>query len=432
MRYRWLGFSFVVICFIVPAKGGLFLAPAVCRAPSAQAPPQPGPREGMLSVTEFLPKGYVTDGSVSYQAELQKAIDAAASAGRTLVFPRMVYRLDETGLRLRSHLTLWLEGAVFQLDAKCRKDGQAFAGDGVTDVQFLGGEIAGRNNVWPEGVNVRGIKITGKSRNIRIRAMHLHGLSSNGIGLFGTAGQPIRDVWVSDVVVENCCNRYGDYLSKRPGPEKGSVREDQGLIACYFVEDFVVRGCRLEKSRSDGTHFYRCRRGQFVHNKVYAAQMGGYFVETCEEVVGSDNLIRDNGSRGVTIERGSRNCTLKGNVVANSGREGLWAPQCTGLVVSGNVFDRNGRKANGPKPHQVWNANITINEDPSDLTKSATADYLITDNILYTTTSQVATMRIDAAKSKGIVVRNNLLRGENRRILIEGKNKDSVVVRDND
>jgi parallel beta-helix repeat protein len=160
--------------------------------------------------------------------------------------------------------------------------------------------------------------------------------------------------------------------------------------------------------------------------------MGGYFLETCVDVLASDNVVRDNGSRGVTIERGSRNCTLKGNVVANSGREGLWAPQCTGLVISGNVFDRNGRKPNGTKPHQVWNANITVNEDPFDRTKSATADYIITDNIVYTTASQVAAMRIDAATSKGVVVRNNLLRGENRSILIEGDSKGGVVVRDND
>jgi hypothetical protein len=386
----------------------------------------------IVLVTDFLPKGYVTDGTVSYQAELQKAIDVAAATGRTLVFPRMIYRLDETGLQVRSNTTLSMYGAVFQLDEKCKKDGEAFTGSDIVNLTIFGGEIAGRNDVWPEGVNIRGIHLTGKSQSIRLRDMHMHDLSSNGIGIFGKADQLIRDVWVSDTIIENCCNRYGDYLSEKPGPEKGSVREDQGLIAFYYVKDFVVRGCRFEKSRSDGTHFYKCQQGQFVHNKVYSAQMGGYFIETCVDILASDNIIRDNGSRGVTIERGSRNCTLKGNVVANSGREGLWAPQCTGLVISGNVFDRNGRKPNGPKPHQVWNANITVNEDPSDPTKSATEDYVIADNIIYTTASQVAAMRIDAGKSKGIVVRNNLLRGENQCILIEGENKGNVVVRDHD
>lgn len=428
MRRTWLLVSVAIAISIA-----LVFTLIVNRAASTQEPQAKQPLlAGLLSVIEFLPKGYVTDGTVSYQAEVQKAIDAAAETGRTLLFPGMVYRLDESGLQLRSNLTMSMYGATFRLDEQCRKHGHAFVGNDVANIQILGGEIAGRNDVWPDGVSIRGIHLTGKSKNIRIRDMHMHDLSSNGIGVFGKADHLIRDVWVSDVVIENCCNRYGDYLSAKPGPEKGSVRADQGLIAFYYVQDFVVRGCRLEKSRSDGTHFFKCHQGQFVHNKVYAAQMGGYFIETCVDILASDNIIRDNGSRGVTIERGSRNCTLKGNVVANSGREGLWAPQCTGLVISGNVFDRNGRKPNGTKPQQVWNANITINEDPSDPTKSATTDYVIADNIVYTTASQVAAMRIDAGKSKGLVVRNNLLRGENRRILIEGENKGNVAVRDND
>ena len=396
------------------------------RATSTQDQPKPAGPGAALCATDFLPAGFVSDGSVRYQAELQKAIDTAAANGRTLVFPRMIYRLDETGLQLRSNLTLSMHGAVFQLDEKCQKDGHAFTGNDITNLTIHGGEIAGRNDVWAEGVNIRGIHLTGKSSNIRISDMRLRDLSSNGIGIFGTAIEFIRDVWVSDVIMENCCNRYGDYLSAKPGPEKGSVRADQGLIAFYFVHDFTVRGCRLEKSRSDGTHFYKCKQGQFVHNKVYAAQMGGYFLETCIDVLASDNLIRDNGSRGVTIERGSQNCTLKGNVVANSGREGLWAPQCTGLIIIGNVFDRNGRKPNGTKAHHVWNANITVNEDPSDPTKSATEDYIIADNIIYSTEDQVAAVRIDADTSKGITLRNNQLRGENRRVLIQGENKGNV------
>jgi parallel beta-helix repeat protein len=143
-------------------------------------------------------------------------------------------------------------------------------------------------------------------------------------------------------------------------------------------------------------------------------------------------VIRDNGSRGVTIERGSRNCTLRGNVVANSGREGLWAPDSSGLVVTGNVFDRNGRKPNGKLPHQVWNANVTVNHDPRDPTNSPTEDYVISDNIITTTAGQVAAIRVDAAVCAGVVVRNNLLRGENRRVVIEGDPAGRVTANGNE
>ncbi|NLS79587.1 MAG: right-handed parallel beta-helix repeat-containing protein [Chloroflexi bacterium] len=378
-----------------------------------------------VNVTDYLAHGYVRDGSVSYQAELQQAIDAAEE-GRMVLFPPMRYRLDENGLRVHSHLTLWMYGATFQLARDCAADGQAFLGQGIADVRFLGGEIVGRNDLWPLGANIRGIYLTGSTRDVRICDMHIHAITSNAVGVFGKADDPAHDIWITDCVLEDGCNWYGDYLSQRPGPEPGSVRQDQGLIALYHVQDFVVRGCRLERSRSDATHFYRCRRGEFVDNKVYGAQMGGYFLETCAEVTASDNIVRDNGSRGVTIERGSQSCILQGNLVASSGREGLWAPDCTGLVITGNIFDRNGRKPNGNQPGQIWNANITIDDARHDPTHSPTQDYLVANNILYTAADQVAAIRIDAGVSRDIIVRGNLLRGENRRILVEGDSPEAL------
>lgn len=255
-----------------------------------------------VSIDEFLPDGYVKDGSVGYQAQLQKAIDAARVGG-TVVFPPMAYRLDTAGLRLKSDVTLILIGAVFQFDEEADEDGQAFIGEDVENVQIVGGEIVGRNDVWADGVNIRGIGLHGACKNIRIRDTRFRNLSSNGIGIFGAEDKPASDVWITDVVVENCCNKYGDYVEKKTGPEKGSKREDQGSVCFYYVNDWLVEGCRFDGSRSDGTHFFKSHRGQFVHNKVYRAKMGGYFIETCDDVLASDNVILDNGSRGATIER---------------------------------------------------------------------------------------------------------------------------------
>ncbi len=213
---------------------------------------------------------------------------------------------------------------------------------------------------------------------------------------------------------------------------KGSKREDQGLVAFYFVEDFVVAGCRLERSRSDGTHFYRCRRGQINDNRIYRAKMGGYFVETCDDVVGRGNVMLENGSRGVTIERGSHDCLFADNVVRASGREGLWAPDCVGLVVTGNVFDRNGRKPNGDQRRYIWNANVTINDSHGDPSESPTRDYLVANNLIYTTADQIAAIRVDALEATAaIVLAGNVLRGENRKILLEGPNRAAVVLKGN-
>lgn len=381
-------------------------------------------------VTDYLPESYVKDGSISYQKEIQKAIDIAAGKGVTLIFPPMVYSVDESGLKIGSNMTLAMYGAIFKLKDSCTSDGFVFWGENVNKVHFKGGEIVGHNDIWGDGINIRGIYITGKSSNIHFSDMYIHDLSSNGIGIFGEPEYYTKDIWVTDVIIENCCNFYGDYMSKRPGPEPGSERHDQGLVAFYYCEDFHVSGSRFEKSRSDGTHFYKCKNGQFVNNKVYSSQMGGYFLETCLDVVASDNIIKRNGSRGTTIERGSKRCNLVNNVVANSGREGLWAPDCIGLVISGNIFDRNGRKQIGSKSNQLWNANITVNE-AHDPTNSPTKDYLIQGNIFYTDDDQHAAIYIDSDKSSNIVVSDNIFRGNNKLILVTGENRKNIVVQEN-
>ena len=99
-------------------------------------------------------------------------------------------------------------------------------------------------------------------------------------------------------------------------------------------------------------------------------------------------------------------------------------------MITGNIFDGNGRKPIGPKANQLWNANITINE-AHDPTKSPTVDYLIADNIIYTTVDQHAAIYIDADKASNIVVKDNILQGENKLIKVKRTKKNSIIVQDN-
>ncbi len=50
-----------------------------------------------------------------------------------------------------------MHGAVFQVRAEAAADGAVFSGHDVNDVVLAGGTIEGRNDVWPDGVNVRGV-----------------------------------------------------------------------------------------------------------------------------------------------------------------------------------------------------------------------------------------------------------------------------------
>jgi parallel beta-helix repeat protein len=405
----------------------LWLLAGVFSHAIAESPPL-----GAVHVADFLPSGHATNASVSYQSQIQRALDSAA--GRHIVFPPMTYLIDDPqGLRIRSGTVLWLEGATFRLAAELKVDGQVFRGEEICDVTFHGGSIQGQNSLWPAGVNIRGVLLKGECRNIRFEGMSFRDLSSNGIGIFSADSEHrARDVWLLDTIMENCCNNYGDYQAPAEelhGPEKGSTREDQGAVAFYFVDRFVVRGCQFAGSRSDGTHFYRCRHGQVSDNRIFRSKMGGYFLETCEHVLATNNVILENGSRGVTIERGCRACTLIGNTIEDSGREGLWMPDSRDCIISNNAFLRNGRKENGTGRFQIWDANITMNETPNDPSQSATENCVVSHNLFETAADQVAAIRVDTeATVRNIVIEGNILFGENQQILVEGEFPDRVQV----
>ncbi|MCA9041504.1 MAG: right-handed parallel beta-helix repeat-containing protein [Planctomycetaceae bacterium] len=378
-------------------------------------------------MTDFFPDGYVSDGSISYQTQLQEALDAAGEGGKRIVFPAMIYLItDEAGLKVHSGQTLVLDGARFIFPVDCDEDGQVFRGENVQDVRFIGGEIVGRYDVWPAGVNIRGIYLTGDCQRIRVEKMYLHDLTSNGVGVFGKSeAEPARDVWITDTIIDHCCNVYGDYMAPKGelhGPEKGSQREDQGSVALYYVNSFQVRGCRMDRSRSDGTHFYHCQGGQICRNQINRSKMGGFFLEGCRDVLASDNIILQNGSRGCTIERGSHNCTLNGNLVEESGREGLWIPDSTYCVVTNNIFRRNGRKPNGSEPRQRWNANITINESSHDPSETTATHCVFSGNLIESTKDQIAAIRLNLTeKSRKMVLMNNIFTGERTDVMIEGE-----------
>lgn len=213
------------------------------------------------------------------------------------------------------------------------------------------------------------------------------------------------------------------------GRAKGSKREDQGGIAFYYVDDFVVRGCRIEKSRSDGTHFFKCTNGRIINNTIRESNMGGFFLETCENIHASGNSMQDNGSRGVTIERKSRNCTFIGNLVSGSGREGIWAPGCQNMIFSNNLILKNGRKKNGSSERSIWNANIKINDDAADPKSTPATDYIVSNNIIETTEEQIAAIRIVVGSKGNVIIKNNVLLGENKLIQSLGDKKGHVVIK---
>lgn len=343
--------------------------------------------------------------AAQHQANIQKILDQGAAAPTAFKFAPGEYVLtDAKGLRVPSGATLIMTGARFVLSEGIADDGQAFLLKDASDVVIEGGEIVGRRAAWGDGVNVAGLRMIGGG-NLRVSGLTCRDLSSNAIGVFGESGEkPVREVHLSNVTGVNCCNIYADYLQKKPGPAPGSDRKDQGTVAFYYVDGWSVNGCRFDGSRSDGTHFYHSHNGVFTGSSVTNSQMGGYFLEGCENVVATGNLIRGNGSRGCTIERDSRFCTLTGNIVTLSGREGLWAPDVADILVTSNVFRENGQKDDADK-------DCEIRIDEGKEYKTRTSNIRIESNLFHTRPNQTAAICIGEG-AENIAIEDNTFTGE--------------------
>lgn len=327
--------------------------------------------------------------AASHQSRIQDALDAHRDRSTRFDFvPGEYHMSDARGLRIPAGATLKLNGAVFRWASDIRDDGQTFLIEDAANVTIDGGTIVGHRETWGGAVNVAGIRVRGRSDHFSVANLVCRDLSSNAIGVFGESDEnPIRNILISGVRTDNCCNYYGDYLDKDIGPAKGSERTDQGSVALYYVTDWTVKDCTFRDSQSDGTHFFHAHRGQFINSSVTGSKMGGYFLESCNDVVASDSVMRRNGSRGVTIERDSARCTLTESVVSESGREGVWAPDVSDVRITNNEFRHNGRKNDARK-------DCEIRLDETSQFKTVTSKILIQGNSFTTTAHQTAVIYV--------------------------------------
>jgi len=341
-----------------------------------------------------------------HQTWIQECLDSVADRPAVFRFMPGDYVLsDAAGVRIPGNCTLMLNDARFRFGEDIHTDGQAFLLDNVSTVSLCGGEILGARDAWDPGVNVAGIRVIGNASDIHISGLVCRDLSSNAVGMFGDSPEaPIRNVSLVGVTGINCCNIYVDYLQDNKGPIPGSDRRDQGTVALYHVDGWSVEGCCFEGSRSDGTHFYKSHNGRFNTNTVSGSTMGGYFLEGCEHVSACGNYMVNNGSRGVTIERDSRHCTLAGCIVKHSGREGLWMPDVASICITGNCFIENGRKDDGER-------DCEIRLDNGDVYETTTTDIFIQGNTFHSSAHQTAVLYI-APGITGVVETNNRFQGK--------------------
>ncbi|NUQ81080.1 MAG: right-handed parallel beta-helix repeat-containing protein [Bacteroidetes bacterium] len=352
--------------------------------------------------------------TVSDSEFLIKLVSSVQPASSTLKLQNLnVLITSPSGIRLPSNINLDLSGTTITVSPEIRQDGNVFWGRNVKNVRIMNGQINGNRDQLPDHVNIAGIVITGASSDIRVTGTSFSNLSSNGIRVMGTSeSQPISNVNIQNCVFLNTCNKYNDYLEPNVGPVKGTTRDDQGAVKFSFVNQFQVRDCRLSGSKSDGTHFFRSNYGEISQNTIIDNKMGGLFLETCVGITASRNTIMGNGSRGITVERGSADIQITDNLVSSSGREGIWIDDTKNMMVSGNSFRLNGRKGDTDRTYHI---KFTDTSWPQLASMPKTTNVTVTKNKFLTDRIQVHAIQISSA-CRDISINSNEFRGDIRSI----------------
>ncbi len=323
------------------------------------------------------------------------------------------YRIaGPTGIDLRSYCELDCHGAILVAADTFAAPGQLMqtvANSSHTTIAIRGGQFRGQRSKWPTRQNVGGI-ILRDTDNIVVEECEITDFNSVGLAIVNThikdkSHPRPRRVSISNNRIARCATEYVDIRDDLYG-EVGNGAEHKAMLRLAGIRDFELRHNRLEDSFGDAKWVVGCEDGVIIGNTIENSRMGSYFIEGSLRVIGTANIIRNAGSRAVTIERGSHENTFCNNVIVNSYREGLWLMGCSECLIQGNRFENNGwRNSAG------LDSAIKI-EWQEKFAKEQASFNLVTHNVIKTQPHQDQAIWVASGEhSKSNTITDNLIMG---------------------
>jgi parallel beta-helix repeat protein len=351
------------------------------------APPPtcaPAPSSPLVVDAKDAAYGALGDGTSDDTAALQKAIDAVAGTGGTLLIPAGTYMVDAvTHLRLGSDMTLRLApGAVLQAISNDAPGYATLHVSGVANANIVGGSLRGdlatHTVLDPEspGEAGMGVNIVGSHHVV------VEGVTSAenwGDGFY--VGEGSSDVTLCNLVARHN-RRQGMSVTSVDGlVVKGSSFADttryfdEGEYWCgagidiepnlgETVNDVLISGCTFSGNAGPGVASgpsYANTGKAFVTHVVVdgnvftgngsdpACGAGGLWISNSTGYQLTQNVVKDNIGIGIYLAPAANDNTVTGNTVtgtlANAPQDvigdGIQLYQTSGNTVTGNTVTDN-------------------------------------------------------------------------------------------
>jgi parallel beta-helix repeat protein len=394
---------------VAVASGSQLQAPSTSPVPRTMTPCAPAPASGRaVSVKDrrFRAKG---DGRADDTSAIQRAIDAVAGSGGTVIIPKGIYMVDpvansQAGIRLKSNMSIRFEaGAVLQALPTATSNYVVLMVSGVQNVNILGGLIRGNRHKnaivdtreGGDGVHVSrsrqvviqdltsmdcwedGFYIGEMAQDVTLCNVTADGNRRNGLSITSVDGLLVKDSTFKNTTGfmekgEFVCGNGVD-IEPNPGQTVSNVR----FLGCTFNSNATeglavgpsvanrgkafVTGVQIESNAVLGNGLRRGSPGLTISNT-----RGHKII---------NNKIEDNHGIGICLRNEANDNLVMGNTVtrtkaaASSGNigYGILLYQSGGNKVQGNTVTENaacGVKNASPSGANAIGPNFLRNNHP--------------------------------------------------------------------
>jgi parallel beta-helix repeat protein len=309
------------------------------------------------------------DGLANDTAALQKAVDAIAGTGGSVVVPSGTYLVDAlTSVFLKSNLTLSMDsGAVLKAIPNGSSNYAILRISGASNVNVVGGTLLGERSLHmgTGGEQGMGLRIYGNSQHIAVSGVTAKECWGDGFTIDGASDVTICSVTAdhnrrqglsitggSGILVKNSVFSN----SKGTMPEDGiDIEPNSGQI----VSNVLITACVFSNNAGDGIEngVPESYTGQaFITNVVidgntmsgngvgtlHAGPRSGIEVSNTTGHVIKNNTIKDNAGYGIYMRNGVTGTTISDNVVTGNTLNGILVYLSPGNTLTNNSLSGNG------------------------------------------------------------------------------------------
>lgn len=366
---RWIGLAPLLLCWACGGGGG----DAVGVAPTPADPCATAPASSQVFNVKDAPYNAKGDGITDDTMALQRAVDAAAGTGGTVLVPLGTYLVNAVGtsnqgIVLKSNLTFAMaSGAELKAIPNASANYAILIASGINHVTLTGGTLTGERGAHSGSTGEwgHGLSIGGGSQAIKVVGLTVRECWGDGIYV-GLASELTFCGVVADhnrrqgmsITAANHVQIRNSTFKNTAGtlpecgidlePNSGDTVNDVLITGCTFTHNAgggLQDGVPIAYSGLSHTLNVVVDGNTFTSNgagTLSSSPRSGIEVSNVAGHRITNNTVTLTTGNGILLRNGVTGTTVSGNTVTNNTQHGIFEYLSSGNTISGNTVSGNG------------------------------------------------------------------------------------------